>query len=144
MPIVSSTIDDLLVLLLITSTPRHLNQKTLRPRPRILLPRTGPPPPQSKNRKRPAHTNGIIHIRRRNRPHSREEQHDRDKRDPSNGDGVDGSAPAAEREGARDEAHAVAVDVVGEDDGNVGEVQGRGGDVEDCGYGLGRADADKV
>lgn len=48
----------------------------------------------------------------------------------------------AESEGPLHEFDPVAVDLVGEDHGDIGEVEGRGGDAEDGGGSLRRPDGD--
>jgi hypothetical protein len=109
-----------------------------------ILPRPRPPPPQTKQRNRRRHANRIIHILARDRLDGREEEHDADEDDPSDGDVVDGLAPPAHRVGALDEVDSALVHAVRDDDRDVAQVERGRGDVEDGDDGLLAADPDHV
>lgn len=113
-------------------------------RTKDLLPRTRPPPPPSKQRNRRPHHTRIIHILRRHRSNRREQEHHTNKEDPGNRNPIQRLAHPAKHVRAGTEIDLGAVDVAGEDHGDVGEVERGGGDVEDCYYSLGAADADAV
>lgn len=108
------------------------------------LPRTSPPPTPGKQRDRRAHHRRIIHILRRDWSDRREQEHHTNEEDPGNSDAIQRLAHPSQHVRTGAEIDLGAVDVACQDDSYVGEVQGWGGDVEDCDDGLGAADADAV
>lgn len=111
-----------------------------------LLPRPRPPPPQRKQRNPPSHCNRIIHIRRRDRLTRWEEQHHTNKAHPRNRYKIYWFSIPPQCVWPLDEPDFTAkfVPAPGDDDGDVGEVEGGRGDAEDCENGFSGAKSDEV
>lgn len=86
----------------------------------------------------------FIHIHCRDGFGWREEENNADKENPGNGDVVERCPPFPKGKRTVDKADLVLVDLVGKDNGNVGYVEGRRGDVEDGSGCLGRPNRDAV
>lgn len=108
------------------------------------LSRTGPPPTQRKNGHKRRYTNRIIHIYHCDWSDWREEQDHADEQHPGNRNAIQRSSPLPERKWALDELDLIGVQHSSKDYGDVGQVEGWGGNAEDCDYGLLGADSDEV
>lgn len=102
------------------------------------------PPAHAENCNEACHANGVVHVRRCNRPNRGEEQDDTDEADPNDGDIIDWLAPAAEGVWAFDELDSVLVDSVRGNNGDVAEVESRGSDVENADNSLSAAHSYKI
>lgn len=87
---------------------------------------------------------GLIHIGRRHRQLWREEQNRADEQYPDYSNVVDGCTPSAQRKRTLNELDLVLVELVGQDDRHVGEVQCWRRDIENGCCGLGGADGDAI
>lgn len=97
----------------------HLPKQIARPRTRIRLPRTSPPPPETKNSNKASHHHSIIHIRARDRLHSREHQHHTNEEHPRNRNSIQRFLPLSERERSRHKRDSAGVEIPREDDERV-------------------------
>jgi len=98
---------------------------------RYSLPRSCIPPKHAEQPNETRHADGVIHVRSSNWLDRGEEQDNADEAHPGDCNGVDWLAPPAHGIRSRDKLDAVLVDSMCDDDGNVADVERRGGDVED-------------
>ncbi|KAI9863539.1 MAG: hypothetical protein M1824_000219 [Vezdaea acicularis] len=121
-----------------------LDEQILSPGACIRIAGAGPPPSDGKQGDKGGDGDAVVHVAGGDGADGGEEEDGADEEDPGNGDEVDGLAPAAEGVWPVNEADARGVGEARDDDGDVGEVEGRGGHVEDGDDGLGAADSDAV
>jgi len=97
--------------------------------------RAGEPPDCAEETDKGGYANGVIHVGGGDRLHGREEEYETDEDDPCDGNRIHRFAPAPHGVGAWMKDDTALVPSMGNNDGNVADVQGRGGDVEDGGDG---------
>ena len=108
----------------------------------VLLPCTRIPPNRAKQANEGCHTDSVVHVVGPDWLDSREEQHNTDEDDPCHCNRIDRLAPSAHCVWSRVESDSILVPSVCNDDCDVTDVQGRGGDVEDSRNGKSASDAD--
>ena len=109
-------------------------------RKHVLSRAANPPPRQRETRDEERDGDGVVHVCGCDGDHGGEEEDDADEENPSYGDCVDRARPCSERVRSGNKLDAVSVDSVGDDDGDVTEIERWSCDVEDCGCGLGAAE----
>lgn len=112
--------------------------------PSVAFSGTGIPPHGAEQADKARYAYRVIHVVWLYWFDSREEQHHTDEDNPCHGDGVDRLAPASQCVWTGVEDDSVFVPSMRNDDGDIGKIQSRCGDVEDGCNGEGGANADQI